>query len=308
MTGAITVAALIACVLAASAQPTQQEQARITSGIDEAVKVLGTELRLKKLSPQARRQLVEFVLGNTLFVIGHEMGHGLINEMNMPVLGREEDAADSFAIVNALKVGSKFSERVLIEAGKGLVLSAKRNKKEGNALAFYDEHGLDQQRAYNVVCFMFGSNPEKYKQLATETKLPQERQESCVYEWKNTAWSWDEMLQKHLRGDKPKIAIKVEYEDNKKYMVRVQILRAMSLLETIANHAADRYAWPNPFTITARSCGEPNARWRQRTLTLCYELVNEFIELYLNYSKPPSNKYRQAGDMKQSTRRATAGP
>ena len=134
------------------------------------------------------------------------MGHGLINEMDMPVLGREEDAADSFAIVTALKMGSGFSERVLIEAAKGWLLFSKRDKKQGNALTFYGEHGLDLQRAYNVVCFMVGSDPEKYKALAMETKLPEGRQTSCVYEWKNTAWSWEEMLKKHLRSaDQPKV-------------------------------------------------------------------------------------------------------
>jgi len=68
----------------------------------------------------------------------------------------------------------------------------------------------------------------------------------------------------------------------------------MGLLETLAEHSADRYAWPNPFTIEGRSCGMANARWRQRTLTLCYELVHEFIELYLNYSKPPRSNNRAA--------------
>ena len=152
-----TIVALVGLAVptAATAQPTQQ-QSQIVSRIDEAVKALDNVPRLKKLSPQAKRQLVEFVVGNTLFVMAHELGHGLINEMNMPVLGREEDAADSFAIVTALNMGSRFSERVLIEAAKGLVLSSKRDKKQGNALEFYDEHGLDLQRAYNVVCFMFG--------------------------------------------------------------------------------------------------------------------------------------------------------
>ena len=88
--------------------------------------------RLKKLSPAKKKQLVEFIIGNTLFVLTHELGHGLINEFNMPVLGREEDAADSFAIVTALKMGPAFSEGVLIEAAKGQVFSSKRDKKEGN--------------------------------------------------------------------------------------------------------------------------------------------------------------------------------
>jgi hypothetical protein len=280
---------------AATAQPTQQ-QSQIVSGIGEAVKALDNVPRLKKLSPQMKRQLVEFVVGNTLFALAHEIGHGLINEMNMPVLGREEDAADSFAVVTALKIGSRYSEGVLKEAAKGWVLSSKRDKKEGNALAFYDEHGLDPQRAYNVVCYMYGSDPEKYKALAVETKLPEERQTSCVYDWKNTAWSWDEMLKPHLRSaDQPKIAIKIEYEDNKKYALQADVLRHMGLLEALAAHAADRYAWPKPFAIEARTCGEPNARWKTRTLTLCYELANEFIKLFLDYSKTLPRNHRAAG-------------
>src|ERR1043165_10110893 len=73
----------------AGAQPSEQQKAQMAGGIDQAVTAMDNVPHLKKLSPQARRDLVEFVIGNTLFVLAHEVGHGLINEMNMPVLGRE---------------------------------------------------------------------------------------------------------------------------------------------------------------------------------------------------------------------------
>jgi Putative metallopeptidase len=295
--GAIAAAALIVTMPAASAQPAATAQpatpaAKLAAAIDEAVKGLDSVPRLKKLSPEKKKQLVEFVIGNTLFVLTHEMGHGLINEMQMPVLGREEDAADSFAIVTALKMGTAISERVLIEAAKGQVFSSKRDKKEGNPLAFYDEHGLDLQRAYNIVCFMVGSNPEKYTQLAKDTKLPEYRQKGCKYEWENTEWSWDEMLKKHLRGDKPKLDVKVTYEENKKFAVQEHILREIGLLEAIVAHATDRYAWPNPWSVEAKSCGDANASWRSRKLTLCYELAGYFTELFLGFEKTVPKKYR----------------
>ena len=202
LTAAMPVAALVVNVPAATAQPQQQPQqqptqppqeaSRIGSAIDEAVKGLDAIPRFKKLSPQQKKMLVEFVIGNTLFVLSHEVGHGVINEMDLPIVGREEDAADSFAINMAIKMNTKFSERILEEQIKGLLFSTKRDKKEGEVPAFYDEHGLDPQRAYNIVCYMYGSNPEKYKQLATDTKLPKERQGSCVFDYKNMAWSWDE--------------------------------------------------------------------------------------------------------------------
>ena len=268
---------------------------KIVAGIDEAVKALDHIPRLKKLSPQAKKALVEFIVGNTLFVLGHEMGHGVINEMNMPVLGREEDAADSFAITTAIKMNTKFSERVLEEQVKGLLFSTKRAKKEGDAPAFYDEHGLDPQRAYNIVCYMYGSNPEKYKQLAKDTKLPEERQESCIWDYKNVAWSWDEMLKPHLRKpDDPKVDIKINYQDSKKYAVQEEVLRQMGLFEALASHLADRYVWPKPFVMEARECGEANARWKGRTLTLCYELAGDFADLFLGYWKTVPRKYREA--------------
>jgi hypothetical protein len=47
-----------------------------------------------------------------------------------------------------------------------------------------------------------------------------------------------------LRGQ-PKVTIKVEYEETKKYAIQARVLRHMGLLEALAANAADRYAWPN---------------------------------------------------------------
>ena len=53
-----------------------------------------------------------------------------ISEMALPVLGREEDAADAFAIVTGLKLGSAFSDRVLTESARGWFLS-EASQQEG---------------------------------------------------------------------------------------------------------------------------------------------------------------------------------
>ena len=101
----------------------------------------------------------------------------------------------------------------------------------------------------------------------------------------------------HLRSaDQPKIAINVSYKDDEKFALQAKVLRDMGLLEAFAAHAADRYVWPNPFSIVARSCGVPNATWNigAKTLTLCYELANEFIELYDDYSRQLPKKFQAA--------------
>ena len=51
-----------------------------------------------------------------LFVLTHELGHELIGEMDLYVLGREEDAADTFAVTRMIDIGTDVSDHVLVQA------------------------------------------------------------------------------------------------------------------------------------------------------------------------------------------------
>jgi hypothetical protein len=86
-------------------------------------------------------------------------------------------------------LGSVFSHRVLVEAAKGWFLSVRRDKKEGDEVDYYDTHGLDEQRAYQIVCLMVGADPVRFKDLADETKLPEDRQKSCARDYSRASSS-----------------------------------------------------------------------------------------------------------------------
>jgi len=151
------------------------EPGNFQSRIDAAVRTLAQNPRNKNVSPEYLQRISQFVSGNMLFVLLHELGHTAITQMGLPVLGKMEDAADSFAAVRLIKVGSEFSNRVLTEAAEGWFLADRRDNKSGDKVAYYDEHGLNQQRAYQIVCYMVGADGEKFKTLAAEVKLPEER-------------------------------------------------------------------------------------------------------------------------------------
>jgi hypothetical protein len=184
-------------------------------------------------------------------------------------------------------MGHNFSHRVLVGAAKGWFISARRDKKEGNAPDFYDAHGLSEQRAYQIVCLMVGSDPPKFRDLADETKLPIERRTSCQGDYRNAAWSWTTMLAPRLRGpDQPRQAIEINYaQAGGKLEVYAHMFRAMRLLETISRNAADRFLWPRPFTIEMRACGDAGARWdgKSEKIELCYEIVEELAQTYLAF-------------------------
>jgi putative metallopeptidase DUF4344 len=256
------------------------------------------EPRLKRLPPQKRKALIEFVIGNILFVSTHELGHGLLAEFELPNLGQDEDAADNFAILSALRVGTGFSDRVLIEATKGWYLADLRDKKTGEKPEYYDSHGMNLQRAYQIVCMMVGSHPEKFKELAAITQLPEERQRSCKTDYTFMALSWETLLKPKLRTpDQPKQKIELTYGEAKgKLAVYAKAFREIRFLETLAEFIGERYAWPQPFTMEMLSCGEVGASWHARKLKICYEMAQEFAELYRDYGdklkpkKPPPKK------------------
>jgi hypothetical protein len=268
------------------ASPTlQARSAEFEASIVALAGRLANEPRLRGLSPQKRQERVEFVVGNMIFVAAHELGHAVVSELDLPVLAREEDTADVYAIMKALRVvATEFATRMLVRATKAWFLSAQRDRRDGETPTYYQRHGLDEQRAYHIVCLMVGSDPIKFKELADEHKLPEERRRSCGWDYDTAARSWEKVMAPHLRtSNQPKAHIEVIYGDATGALeVVARSFREIRFLEHFAEYAAGQYLWPAPVVMEMRSCGEPGARWTipTRTMHICYEMVDEFVELF----------------------------
>ena len=231
---------------------------------------------------------VEFVTGNVLFVLAHETAHALISELGIPVIGREEDGADALATIVALKMKNSFADRVVYNAARGWFLSEQRDKKAGISTRYYDEHGIDLQRAYNIVCLMVGGEPDKFEELAKEVKMPEERQGTCRGDFSNASWSWAQVLKPHLRKpEDPKTKIEVNYAPTTEYAALSALGRKLQILESIAEWLSEDYAWRRPISLEMQECGEPGARWELDTkkVILCYEIIREFVQLHRGYGQ-----------------------
>jgi len=267
--------------------------------MDKAAKVMDADPSMKKMPMDQRMTVLEFVAGNMVFVLQHEMGHAQISERRLPVLGaRDEDAADTFAILTMLEMGNVMSYRVLEQAAMGWFLTAKRSEREGEMLEFYEAHALDKQRAYQIVCLMVGYDKNMFKQLADDSKLPQSRRESCGADYRFAQRGWEEILRPHRRApDQEKAEIEIMYGEAKgKLKVFADAAQAARLLENLRDYAADTFQWNAPFKIVMMSCGQSNANWNPftRQVTLCYEMAQELAELYVKYGKgmKPTKKKR----------------
>jgi Putative metallopeptidase len=259
--------------------------------------------RIARLSAEESAKLTSFVVGNLYFVLAHELGHAVISQLNLPVLGREEDAADSFATLSMLLIGTKLSDTVLREAVRGLWVTAQRDKSDDQLPALYDEHSLDLQRAFQIVCLMVGANPKTFRDFATIAKMPSQRQETCAFDFKRAAHSWESLLadRSHV-ASRPRSFFKrslvrkgtadirsrlrVKYVEPDSTSGYRSVLKAAGVLETVARFGREVLSLPRPITIKAIKCDEPNAYWddQEREIVVCFELVGEFIELGLRSS------------------------
>ncbi|MES1243286.1 MAG: DUF4344 domain-containing metallopeptidase [Acidobacteriota bacterium] len=132
----------------------------------------------------------------TMFTFFHEMGHSLIDIYDLPITGREEDAVDQLATLILLQGGDE-GENAAIDGANSFVGD---EEQEMDDLAFWDEHSLDDQRFYNILCWIYGKNPEDYQYLVEDETLPANRAERCPAEFNRLSRSWESLLNPYVKG------------------------------------------------------------------------------------------------------------
>ncbi len=126
------------------------------------------------------------------FVFLHEVGHAMIYNYKLPIMGNEEDAADRCSsYINIEELGDKGVKAVLA-AADGFRIDSRRESRSKRDLA--DEHLLQEQRFYNSLCMIYGSNPDKYEYFVDDGYLPEDRARRCPQEYQRTVDSWVNLL------------------------------------------------------------------------------------------------------------------
>ena len=127
---------------------------------------------------------------SSLFTFLHELGHAMVDQYQLPITGREEDTADSFAAVFLIRV--KWDNE-LIAALNQLEAIAILEGKAGIG-SYWNEHPFTRQRIYNIACLLYGSAPDTYHSWVSEEHLPPERAKLCPSEYLQADRSWDRLL------------------------------------------------------------------------------------------------------------------
>ena len=127
------------------------------------------------------------------FVFLHEIGHALIDAYNLPITGNEEDSADRLSsFVNLTELGDD-GVRAVFAAADAFAIESKQRQPGKRQLA--DEHLLQEQRFYNSLCMIYGSDPVKHAKILDAGYLPKERAAKCKSEYQRTVQSWISLLE-----------------------------------------------------------------------------------------------------------------
>lgn len=235
-----------------------------------------------ELSAEEREELLLFVAGNALHTLYHEGGHMLISVLELPVLAQEEDAVDNLATVTMLETETSDVDLMLQDAMTGWFLMA---DSTGENLVFYDEHDLDLQRGFRMLCLMVGADEEAFMDLAQELDLPEDRIESCAFDYAQASESWRLATEAFAReSNTPGGRIKAVHDPAPEGLqILAQFLKTSELLEDVAREFDTRYDIPEDITFRAAACGEDNAFWDPeiREVILCHEMLGAFADLYL---------------------------
>jgi hypothetical protein len=146
-------------------------------------------------------------VGPLLDTFLHEGGHALFDMLKIPLLGREEDAADQLAAYYVLQFPKERKRRLILGsayayASELKVRSARdlsrRRLEVGRHITFADEHGTPAQRLYGLLCVAYGSDKELFAEVVEKGYLPRDRAEMCEDEYRQVDFAYRTLIAPHV--------------------------------------------------------------------------------------------------------------
>ena len=158
----------------------------------------------EKVSPAGIEPL-DTVVGPLFDTMLHEFAHALFDYHDIPVLGREEDAADQLSAYTYLQLGEDEAYRLIM----GTVFAYMLKIEDADAPTmeeFADEHSTSEQRAFNLSCMAYGKDPELFEDVIALVGMPQERIDICEEEYELFTLAYEKLISPHVD---PELAQKV---------------------------------------------------------------------------------------------------
>ncbi|MDO5647153.1 DUF4344 domain-containing metallopeptidase [Paracoccus sp. (in: a-proteobacteria)] len=209
-------------------------------------------------TPAQLAEREDFIAANTLWIFYHELGHALIDQLDLPVLGKEEDAADQLAILLSDALWDRDrADQIASDVALAFWLAG---QDQTEPPAWWDEHSTDQQRHYTVACLYYAGDPERRRHVLDAVDLPPERVELCEAERAQVEHAWGDVMDGLADAGQPG---RVSFRGPDAASDGATDARWTPLLtQLLSDEVAalnDQFRLPKPLTVALIPCGEENA-------------------------------------------------
>ncbi|WP_241901335.1 DUF4344 domain-containing metallopeptidase [Vibrio sp. 10N.286.49.B3] len=136
-------------------------------------------------------QASQLAMDTLLHTLLHEMAHALIADNQIPILAKEEDAADNLAAIMMINYVEQ-GDSAAINAADIFALEAEGKPEYYELGDYIDEHSFDLQRYFATLCLVYGSDPKKHKTLLDEVEkhFLSDRKDFCIEQFAVTNENW----------------------------------------------------------------------------------------------------------------------
>jgi hypothetical protein len=234
-----------------------------------------------------------FVIANLENTMAHEMGHVLLDEFDIPVLGNMEVAADQIALFlfsslmggndnfvqGKLDILSAIADEMRLEWGS--LAESEREK-------YWSLHPFEPQRFYSMVCMIYGSDPRALEHIREYAQIPYSRAFYCrdEFETAHQAVNWVLTLAGRrtaytgLDQDR-KITVSYEKPVTKHGDEIRGWVESSGVIESMVAKAEEMFQFKRPINITLANCQYPDAMWMtgKGEIVLCYQLLERYYYL-----------------------------
>lgn len=138
------------------------------------------------------------IVGPLLDVFLHEAGHAVFDYLHIPILGREEDAADQFSAYIMLQYDKERARRLILGSAYQYKMDLKDPQVSLALTKFADEHGIPAQRFFNVLCVSYGFDANLFADLVEKRYLPADRAVGCAREYQQVQFAFKTLISPHV--------------------------------------------------------------------------------------------------------------
>jgi hypothetical protein len=132
-----------------------------------------------KQSPPSGLPREAMVVGAFVQAVLSEAARAVFDILEIPIWGREEDAADKVAAFIMVQFGREVALKVLI----GAAWYFEASDRVWSQTDFASVYSPEAQRFYNYLCIAYGADPATFRFLIDGNVLPRDRARRCAGEY-----------------------------------------------------------------------------------------------------------------------------